>query len=106
MQLLSIEYIPGKKIEVLGLVKGSVVQSKHMGKDFLAGLKNMVGGEIRSYTEMLNEARTIASNRMMEEAAALGADGVIGVRYATASIMQSAAEICAYGTAVRIEGDE
>ncbi|MEE0981722.1 MAG: YbjQ family protein [Acutalibacteraceae bacterium] len=101
MQLLSINYVPGKEIEALGMVKGSVVQTKHMGKDFMAGMKTLVGGEIRSYTEMLNEARAIATQRMAEEAIALGADAVIGVTYGSSAIMQGAAEIVAYGTAVK-----
>lgn len=105
MLLLNIEYIPGKKIEALGMVKGSVVQSKNFGKDFMAGMKTLVGGEIESYTDMLNEARQIATKRMVDEAEALGADAVIGIRFASASIMQSAAEMCAYGTAVRVTGD-
>ena len=105
MQLLNIVYIPGKNIQSLGLVMGSVVQSKNLGRDFMAGMKTLVGGEIVSYTQMLNEARQIATDRMVEQAAALGADAVVGVRYASASIMQGAAEICAYGTAVRILGD-
>mgnify|MGYP002732407064 CR=1 FL=1 len=102
MQLLSINYVPGKEIEALGMVKGSVVQTKHMGKDFMAGMKTLVGGEIRSYTEMLNEARAIATQRMTEEAMALGADAVIGITYGSSAIMQGAAEIVAYGTAVKI----
>ena len=102
MQLLSINYVPGKEIEALGMVKGSVVQTKHMGKDFMAGMKTLVGGEIRSYTEMLNEARAIATQRMAEEAMALSADAVIGVTYGSSAIMQGAAEIVAYGTAVKI----
>ncbi len=102
MQLLSINYVPGKEIEALGIVKGSVVQTKHMGKDFMAGMKTLVGGEIRGYTEMLNEARAIATQRMAEEAMALGADAVIGVTYGSSAIMQGAAEIVAYGTAVKI----
>ena len=105
MQLLNIEYIPGKNIQSLGLVMGSVVQSKNLGRDFMAGMKTLVGGEIVSYTQMLNEARQIATDRMVEQASALGADAVVCVRYASASIMQGAAEICAYGTAVRILGD-
>ena len=105
MQLLNIEYIPGKNIQSLGLLMGSVVQSKNLGRDFMAGMKTLVGGEIVSYTQMLNEARQIATDRMVEQAAALGADAVVCVRYASASIMQGAAEICAYGTAVRILGD-
>ena len=105
MLLLNIEYVPGREIEALGLVKGSVVQSKNFGKDFMAGMKTLVGGEIESYTDMLNEARQIATKRMVDEAEALGADAVIGIRFASASIMQSAAEMCAYGTAVRVTGD-
>ena len=101
MQLLSINYVPGKEIEALSMVKGSVVQTKHMGKDFMAGMKTLVGGEIKSYTEMLNEARAIATQRMAEEAMALGADAVIGVTYGSSAIMQGAAEIVAYGTAVK-----
>ena len=105
MLLLNIEYIPGKKIEALGIAKGSVVQSKHFGKDFMAGMKTLVGGEIESYTEMLVEARQIATKRMVEDAEAMGADAVINVRYASSSLMQGAAEVTAYGTAVRILGD-
>ena len=101
MLLLNIEYIPGREIEALGLVKGSVVQSKNFGKDFMAGMKTLVGGEIESYTDMLNEARQIATKRMVDEAEALGADAVVNIRFASASIMQSAAEITAYGTAVK-----
>ncbi len=101
MQLLNIDYIPGKKFEALGLVKGNVVQSKNFGKDFMAGMKTIVGGEITSYTEMLNQARQIAVKRMVDEAEALGADAVVNIRYASASVMQGAAEVIAYGTAVR-----
>ncbi len=101
MLLLNIEYVPGREIEALGLVKGSVVQSKNFGKDFMAGMKTLVGGEIESYTDMLNEARQIATKRMVDEAEALGADAVVNIRFASASIMQSAAEITAYGTAVK-----
>ncbi|MBM6722188.1 MULTISPECIES: YbjQ family protein [Oscillospiraceae] len=105
MLLLNIEYIPGKKIEAIGIAKGSVVQSKHFGKDFMAGMKTLVGGEIQSYTEMLVEARQIATKRMVEDAQAQGADAVINVRYASSSLMQGAAEVTAYGTAVRVLGD-
>ena len=105
MLLLNIEYIPGKRVEALGMVKGSVVQCKNFGKDFMAGMKTLVGGEIEGYTEMLNEARQIATKRMVDEAIAMEADAVIGIRYASASIMQSVAEISAYGTAVRVVGD-
>ena len=104
MKLLSIEYIPGAEIDALGMVKGAVVQSKSFGRDFMAGMKNLVGGEIAGYTEMLNESRQIAVKRMVDEAEALGADAVIGIRYGSAEIMSGAAECIAYGTAVRIKG--
>ena len=103
MLLLNIEYVPGKEIEALGLVKGTVVQSKNFGKDFMAGMKTLVGGEITGYTEMLIEARQIATKRMVDEAETLGADGVINIRVASSSLMQGAAEIIVYGTAVRLE---
>ncbi len=102
MKLLSIDYIPGAEIEALGMVKGTVVYSKNFGRDFMAGMKTLVGGEIVGYTEMLNEARQIAVKRMVDEAQALNADAVIGVRYGSAEIMTGAAECIAYGTAVRI----
>lgn len=102
MQLLTINHVPGHEIEALGMVKGSVVQTKHMGKDFMAGMKTLVGGEIKSYTEMLNEARAIATQRMVEEAMAMGAHAVIGITYGSSAVMQGAAEVIAYGTAVRI----
>lgn len=102
MKLLSIDYIPGKEIEALGIVKGTTVQSKNFGKDFMSGMKTLVGGEITDYTEMLNEARQIATKRMVDEAMELGADAVINVRFASSSMMQSAAEVVAYGTAVKI----
>ena len=101
MLLVNIDYIPGKELEILGLVKGTVVQTKHFGKDFMAGMKTLVGGEIVGYTEMLTEARQIATKRMVDEAEALGADAVINIRYGSSSLMQSAAEVIAYGTAVR-----
>ena len=103
MQLLNIDYIPGKEIEALGLVKGTVVQSKHMGKDLMASVKTLVGGEIKGYTEMLVEARKIATNRMEEEAKAMGADAVLNIRYSSSAIMQGAAEVVAYGTAVKFK---
>lgn len=101
MKLLSIEYIPGVEFEALDMVKGTVVQTKNFGKDFMAGMKTLVGGEIVSYTEMLNEARQIAVKRMVDEAKALGADAVIGVKYGSSQVMQGAAEVIAYGTAVK-----
>lgn len=102
MLLLNINYVPDKKIEVLGLVKGNVVQSSHLGKDIMSGLKTVVGGEIASYTEMLNQARQIATKRMVDEAERLGADAIINIRYASASVMSGAAEVIAYGTAVKM----
>lgn len=101
MQLLNIDYIPGKNFEVLGMVKGNIVQSKNLGKDFMAGIKTIVGGEITDYTDMLNQARQIAIKRMVDEAEALGADAVLNIRYASAAVMQGAAEVIAYGTAVK-----
>ena len=103
MLLLNIDYIPGKEIEAIGIVKGSVVNSKHFGKDFMAGMKTLVGGEIEAYTEMLDQARKIATKRMVDEAEALGADAILNIRYSSASVMQSAAEVTAYGTAVKIK---
>ena len=103
MKLVSINNYPGKEFEVLGLVKGTVVQSKNIGRDFMAGMKTLVGGEIVGYTEMLTEARQIATKRMVDDAEALGADAVINVRYGSASMMQGAAEVVVYGTAVKIK---
>ena len=102
MLLLTLNYIPGKEIEALGIVKGTTVQTKNFGKDFMAGMKTLVGGELSAYTEMLNEARQIATKRMVDDAEALGADAVINVRYGSASMMQGAAEVVVYGTAVKI----
>ena len=93
MLLLNIDYVPGKEIEALGMVKGTVVQSKNIGRDFMAGMKTLVGGEIVGYTEMLIEARQIATKRMVDEAEALGADAVVNVRYGSAAVMQGAAEV-------------
>ena len=106
MLLLNIDYIPGsaRELEALGMVKGTVVTSKSFGRDFMSGMKTLVGGEITAYTEMLNEARQLATKRMVDEAEALGADAVLNIRYASASVMQGAAEVTAYGTAVRYKG--
>ena len=103
MLLLNIDYVPGKEVEPLGLVKGTVVQSKNVGKDFMAGMKTLVGGEITGYTEMLTQARQIATKRMVDEATALGADAVINVRFGSSAVMQGAAEVIAYGTAVKLK---
>ena len=107
MKLLSISYIPGAEIEALGMVKGTVVQTKNIGRDFMAGMKTLVGGEIVGYTEMLNEARQIAVKRMVDEANELGVDAVIDVKYGSSQVMSGAAEVIAYGTAVKIlEGEK
>ncbi len=103
MLLLNIDHIPGKEIEALGMVKGTVVQSKHFGKDFMAGMKTLVGGEIVGYTEMLIEARQIATKRMVDDAERLGADAVVGIHFTSSTVMQGAAEVLAYGTAVKIK---
>ena len=100
MKLVSIETIPGQEFEALDIVRGTVVYSKNFGRDFMAGMKTLVGGEI---TEMLVEARQIATKRMVDAAEALGADAVVGLRYASASVMQGAAEVIAYGTAVKFK---
>lgn len=101
MILVNTEYITGKELEMLGLVKGSTIQSKHMGRDITESFKTMVGGELKSYNEMMNSARALATKRMTEEANALGADAIVNIRYASSAIMQGAAEVIAYGTAVK-----
>ena len=101
MKLFTIETIPGQAFEALDTVKGTVVYSKNFGRDFMAGMKTLVGGEITGYTEMLNEARQIATKRMVDEAAELGADAIINIRYGSSAVMQGAAEVIAYGTAVK-----
>ena len=103
MKIFSIENIPGSEYEALGLVKGEVVQSKHLGRDFMAGMKTIVGGEIKGYTEMIQEARKIATDRMIAEAESLGADAIVGVKYGSSAVMQSASEVIAYGTAVKFK---
>ena len=101
MIIVNTDFITGKNLDTLGMVKGSVIQAKHVGKDIMSGLKGLVGGELSAYSEMMNEARAKATKRMVEEAAAMGADAVINVRYTSAAVMQGAAEILVYGTAVR-----
>ena len=103
MKLVSIETIPGQEFEALDIVRGTVVYSKNFGRDFMAGMKTLVGGEITGYTEMLVEARQIATKRMVDAAEALGADAVVGLRYASAAVRQGAAEVIAYGTAVKFK---
>lgn len=103
MKLVNIDYVPGFEIkEALGMVKGTVVQSKNIGRDFMAGMKTIVGGEIASYTEMLTTARQIATKRMVDEAESLGADAIVNIRYGSSAVMSGAAEIIAYGTAVKL----
>lgn len=101
MFIVNTDYITGKTLEMLGTVKGSTVQSKHIGKDIGASFKTLVGGELKSYSQMMDEARAIATQRMVAEAEALGADAIVNLRFASSAIMQGAAEVIAYGTAVR-----
>ena len=101
MILVTIEKIEGKELEVLGLVKGSTIQTVNVARDIGASLKTLVGGELTKYNEMMNNARALATKRIVEEAEKLGADAIVGLRYSSASVMQSAAEVMAYGTAVR-----
>ena len=103
MLLVTTETVSGRELEMLGLVKGSTIQSKNIGRDITHGFKTLVGGELKSYTDMMNEARSIATQRMVDEAQALGADAVVAVRYSSASVMQGAAEVMAFGTAVKFK---
>ena len=103
MLLTTTEQVMGREYDILGLVKGATIQSKNIGRDFGAGLKSIVGGELTGYTEMMEEARDIAMQRMEEEAKRLGADGIVGIRFSTRAIMQGAAEVMAYGTAVKFK---
>lgn len=101
MILVNTDYIGGKELETLSIVKGATIQSKHLGKDILSGLKTLVGGELQAYTDMMNEARAIATKRMVQEAEKLGADGIVNIRYASSAVVQGAAEVIVYGTAVK-----
>ncbi len=101
MILVNTDYITGKEFEMLGLVKGSTIQSKNIGKDITQSFKTIVGGELKAYNEMMNDARALATKRMVEEAEGMSADAVINIRYASSAIMQGAAEVIAYGTAVK-----
>jgi uncharacterized protein YbjQ (UPF0145 family) len=105
MILVNTDFVTGKKLQTLAAVKGSMIQSKNIGRDIGAGFKSIVGGELKGYSEMINEARAIATKRMVEEATGLGADAVINIRYTSATVMQGAAEILVYGTAVKFIGD-
>jgi uncharacterized protein YbjQ (UPF0145 family) len=103
MILVNTDYISGKELETLCLVKGSTIQSKNLGKDILQGLKSLIGGELKAYNEMMDEARALATKRMVQEAEKCGADGIVNIRYASSSVMQNAAEVMAYGTAVKFK---
>lgn len=101
MILVNTDYISGKNLEMLGMVKGSTIQSKNVGRDITQGFKTLVGGELKAYNEMMNDARALATKRMVEEADKLGADAIVNIRYASAAVMAGAAEVMAYGTAVK-----
>ncbi|RTR31385.1 YbjQ family protein [Robertmurraya yapensis] len=104
MIIVTTDYVPGKEVkELMGFVRGSTIHSKHIGKDILAGLKTIVGGEIKEYTEMMEEARQQAIGRMVEDAKSKGANAIIGMRLASSAVMQGASEIIAYGTAVVVD---
>lgn len=103
MILVNTDYVSGKELETLGLVQGSTIQSKNIGRDITQGFKTLVGGELKAYTDMMNEARALATKRMVREAESLGADGVVNIRYASSTVMQGAAEVIAYGTAVKFK---
>jgi len=104
MLLVTTEFVEGRKIEkVFGLVRGNTIRARHVGRDVMAGLRNIVGGEIKDYTRMLTQARDQAIERMVKEAEGLGANAVVGVRFTTSQTMSGAAEILAYGTAVRLK---
>ncbi|MBO5568097.1 MAG: YbjQ family protein [Clostridia bacterium] len=103
MLIVTTDYVSGKEVETLGIVKGSTIQTVNAFRDIGAGLKTLVGGELKKYNEMMESARKIATERMVKEAEDMGADAVIAIRFATSSIMQSAAEVMAYGTAVKFK---
>ena len=103
MIVVNTDYISGKDLEMLGLVKGSTIQTKNIGRDITQGFKTLVGGELGAYTQMMNDARELAAQRMEEDAIRLGADAVVNVRFATSAIMQGAAEVMADGTAVKFK---
>lgn len=103
MILVNTDYITGKELEMLGLVEGSTIQSKHIGSDISQSFKTLVGGELKAYTAMMNEARELATKRMVAKAEALGADAIVNVRFVSAAVTQGAAEVIAYGTAVKFK---
>ena len=103
MILVNTDTISGKKLNHLSMVRGSSIQSKHLGKDILSGLRTLIGGELTEYTGLINKARAIATKRMVEEAEKLDADAIVNIRYTSTSLMQGAAEVLVYGTAVKFE---
>ncbi len=103
MILVNTDYISGKQLETLSIVKGSTIQSKHLGKDISQSFKTLIGGELKAYNDMMNEARALATKRMVAEAEELGADAIVNIRYASSAIMQGAAEVIVYGTAVKFK---
>lgn len=103
MILVNTDYITGKELQMLSMVRGSTIQTKNVGRDITQSFKTLVGGELKSYTDMMNQARDLATSRMIEEAEKMGADAIVNVRYASSSVMQGAAEVLAYGTAVKFK---
>ncbi len=101
MILVNTDYVSGKELETLGLVKGSTIQTKNIGKDITQAFKTLVGGELKAYNEMMNDARALATKRMVAEATEMGADAVVNIRYASSAVMSGAAEVIVYGTAVK-----
>ena len=103
MILVNTDYISGKELETLQLVKGSTIQSKNIGKDITQGFKTLVGGELKAYNQMMDEARALATKRMVQEAEELGVDAIVNIRYSSSAVMQGAAEVIVYGTAVKFK---
>ncbi len=103
MIIVTTDFISGKEIETIQIVSASTVQTRHIGKDIGAGLRNLVGGEVKNYVEMMNSSRELVIQRMTEQAENLGADGIVGVRFMTAEVMEGAAEVMVYGTAVKFK---
>ncbi len=101
MLIVTTDSITGKELEMLGMVEGSTIQTKNIGRDITQGFKTLVGGELKAYNEMMNDARALATKRMVQKAEALGADAIVAVRYSSSAVMQGAAEVIAYGTAVK-----
>lgn len=103
MILVTTDYISGKELEMLTIVKGSTIQTKNIGRDITQSFKTLVGGELKAYNDMMNDARALATKRMVQEAQELGADAIVNIRYASSAILQGAAEVIAYGTAVKFK---